>query len=96
MSEIPKTLADLPRFAGKITDVESPMISLLPKGATLVVAGTYQKRLTYHSSNCLICGLKVWMSERDVPIIATMATPVILCPECYFKMEPQEPSDGKK
>jgi hypothetical protein len=91
MSGIPQKLSDLPRFAGKTMEVKSPTFDSLPEGATIVVAGTYEKNPTDPTGVCYFCGSKVWMDQRDIPIIAAMTAPVISCPACYFKTEPQEP-----
>jgi hypothetical protein len=86
---------DMNKFAGQMVAAESPMFDLLPKGCTIVVGGTgtdRRKRDTYDST-CFLCGGKVLLTRRDDPELAKEKTLCILCPECYFKMEPKEASE---
>jgi hypothetical protein len=92
MRTTPLRPQDMNKFAGQFVQADSPMFDLLPKGCTIVVGGTgtdCRKPDTYESV-CFLCGAIVLLVHRDDKSLAAEKTLCILCPECYFKMEPQE------
>jgi len=90
MSKTPLKPEDLPRFAGQMCTAESPMFDLLPKGSTIVVGGNGAPKGNSYPAKCFLCGAYVWLDRRDDALLAGEKSLCILCPTCYFAMEPQE------
>ena len=96
MADTPLKPSDMNKFAGQFVSAESSMFDLLPEGATIAVAGagTDRRKPTSYEANCFLCGADVLMDRRDDPVLKDEKSVCILCPECYFKMEPKEVARG--
>ena len=90
MSNTPLRPEDMNKFAGQMVSADSPMFDLLPKGCTIAVAGWNKRKPTSYDAICWLCKSDVLMDRRDDEQLAGEKTVCILCPECYFKMEPKE------
>jgi hypothetical protein len=87
MPKTPLEYADLRKHAGTFVTVESAMFDLMPEGATIVVGGVGLAKPTSYPGLCFLCGASLWRDRRDDEELVGL-TLCILCPECFFKMEP--------
>ena len=85
---------DMNKFAGQMVKAESPMFSLLPENSTIVIGGNHRKQTTSEVVPCFICACSVFLDYRDRPALKDEESLCIICPDCYFKMEPQESHHG--
>jgi hypothetical protein len=90
MPNTPLKPEDMNKFAGQMVTADSPMFDLLPKGCTIVVGGAYCKPSSNEEVPCHICNCPVFLDYRDRPALEGESVLCILCPDCYFKMEPKE------
>ena len=92
MANTPLRPEDMNRFAGQMVSAESDMFDLLPSDCTIVVGGTGtdRRKPDSYESSCFLCHAKVLLTRRDDPVLANEKVLCVLCPECYFKMEPKE------
>lgn len=90
MPSTPLKPEDMNQFAGQFTEAESPIFNMLPKDSTVVVGGDYRKRDSDYEKPCFICAGTVFLDERDRAALANEKKLCILCPTCYFKLEPKE------
>jgi hypothetical protein len=83
-------LEDFMKSAGKFVETGSPMFEILPEDATIVVGGSGKWKSTTYASTCFICKGETLLDRRDDVALANETNIVVLCPVCYFKMEPQK------
>lgn len=89
MANTPMTHEDLNRFAGQWVSAESPMFDLLPKDEPMIVGGTRRHRDSIER-RCFVCNGNVFLSPKDAPAaLQTHPNITVLCPDCYFGMEPK-------
>lgn len=81
---------DMNRFAGQMVSAESAMFDLLPDDSTIVVGGNRRKAETNEVVTCYVCKTDVFLHFKDRPELKDEKVLVFMCPDCYFKMEPQE------
>jgi hypothetical protein len=96
VADTPLRPEDMNKFAGQFVKAESSMFDLLPKGATIAVAGAGRHKPTSYDAICFLCGAAVLMDSDLLAkaIAAGEKVVCILCPECYFRMEPKEVARG--
>lgn len=86
-TKVPEKREELKNFYGQFVEAESPIFNQLPDDSVIVVAGDGSKKSLSYAATCYICKASVWMDRRDDEKLRDMKI-VIICPTCYFSMEP--------
>lgn len=81
---------DMNQFAGQWCEAESSMMDILPSNKPIIVGGNRAKPESI-PRECYICHGSAYLHPKDFPA-AIDAHPdiIVLCPACYFGMEPKE------
>lgn len=81
---------DMNRFAGQWVEAQSPMLDMLPPAKPIIVGGNRRKPESV-PRECYICHGLTYLHPKDFPACVDANPDItVLCPDCYFGMEPKE------
>lgn len=80
---------DMNRFAGQWVEAKSPMFGLLPPDRPMILGTKNPRDYSLHRE-CFVCRGPVFLHPRDGRVLSEFPDITVLCPDCYFKMEPAE------